>query len=147
MMPTLTSDGLLIAGDAAALCLAAGIWLEGVNFAMASGMYAGEAVLDALRTGDTSVAGPRGLPAPARGHVRAQGPSQVAPSARSLVLSDRVQHLYPELATSVVERMFRVDNPEPKPGLRRIVSQERKRVGIRRRDLARDALDGLRSFG
>ena len=28
---------------AAALCLAAGIWLEGVNFAMASGMYAAEA--------------------------------------------------------------------------------------------------------
>ena len=28
----------LLAGDAAALCLAAGIWLEGVNFAMASGI-------------------------------------------------------------------------------------------------------------
>ena len=40
MMPTMVADGLLIAGDAAALCLAAGIWLEGVNFAMASGMYA-----------------------------------------------------------------------------------------------------------
>jgi electron transfer flavoprotein-quinone oxidoreductase len=43
--------------------------------------------------------------------------------------------------------MFRVDNPEPKPGLRRIVASERKRLGIRRRDLARDGLDGFRSFG
>src|SRR3954451_13740691 len=34
MMPKLVSDGLLVTGDAAALCLAAGIWLEGVNFAM-----------------------------------------------------------------------------------------------------------------
>ena len=66
--------------------------------------------------------------------------------APGLVLSDRVQHLYPEFATGVVERMFRVDNPEPKPGVRRIVAQERKRAGIRRRDLARDGFDALRSF-
>ena len=43
MMPKMTGDGMLVAGDAAALCLAAGIWLEGVNFAMASGIAAGEA--------------------------------------------------------------------------------------------------------
>ena len=45
MIPKLTDNGLLVAGDAAALCLAAGIWLEGVNFAMASGMYAGQPLL------------------------------------------------------------------------------------------------------
>ena len=33
MMPELSCDGMLVAGDAAAMCLAAGIWLEGVNFA------------------------------------------------------------------------------------------------------------------
>ena len=48
MMPQLAGDGLLVAGDAAAMCLAAGIWLEGVNFAMASGMAAGEAADEAL---------------------------------------------------------------------------------------------------
>ena len=37
MMPELVADGMLIAGDAAAMCLAAGIWLEGVNFAIGSG--------------------------------------------------------------------------------------------------------------
>ena len=42
MMPALSADGMLVAGDAAALCLAAGVWLEGVNFAMASGMEAGQ---------------------------------------------------------------------------------------------------------
>jgi electron transfer flavoprotein-quinone oxidoreductase len=57
MMPKMTTDGMLVAGDAAAMCLAAGIWLEGVNFAMASGMYAGEAAADALAAGDTSAAG------------------------------------------------------------------------------------------
>ena len=67
--------------------------------------------------------------------------------APELVLSDRVQHLYPQLMTSTVERMFRVDNPQPKPGLRRILASERKRLGIRRRDLLRDALAGWRTFG
>jgi electron transfer flavoprotein-quinone oxidoreductase len=43
--------------------------------------------------------------------------------------------------------MFHVDNPHPKPGLRRIVAGERKRVGVRRRDLVRDGWTGFRSFG
>jgi electron transfer flavoprotein-quinone oxidoreductase len=63
------------------------------------------------------------------------------------VLSDRVQHLYPELVANTIERMFQVDNPRPKPGLTRILREERKRSGVRLRDLARDALDGMRSFG
>ena len=146
MLPTLTGNGLLVAGDAAALCLAAGIWLEGVNFAMASGMYAAETVLDALRAGDTSVTGLSGYGKRLEDTFVLKDHRKLR-RAPALVLSDRVQHLYPELVTSVAERMFRVDNPEPKPGLRRILAQERKRVGIRRRDLARDGLAGLRTFG
>ena len=146
MMPKLAGDGLLVAGDAAAMCLAAGIWLEGVNFAMASGMYAGRAAIEALGRGDVSTAG-------LAGYERRLAETFVLKDHRKLrraphlVLSDRVQHVYPELITSIAERMFRVDNPAPKPGLRRIVASERKRLGISRRDLARDGLDGLRSFG
>ncbi|HEX9259705.1 MAG TPA: FAD-dependent oxidoreductase, partial [Acidimicrobiales bacterium] len=57
MMPELTTDGLLVAGDAAAMCLAAGIWLEGVNFAIGSGTAAGLAAAEALVRKDTSAAG------------------------------------------------------------------------------------------
>jgi electron transfer flavoprotein-quinone oxidoreductase len=64
-----------------------------------------------------------------------------------LVLSDRVQHKYPSFVTGVVERMFRVDNPTPKPGVRRIVNQERKKAGIKLSELVRDALTGLKGFG
>ena len=67
--------------------------------------------------------------------------------APELVLSDRVQHLYPQMVTGIAERMFRVDNPQPKPRLRTIIKQERKRAGVRRRDLLRDGLDGWRTFG
>jgi electron transfer flavoprotein-quinone oxidoreductase len=146
MMPKMTGDGMLVAGDAAAMCLAAGIWLEGVNFAMASGMYAGEAAAEALAAGDTTATGLSGYER--RLHdtfvLRDHRKLRRAPS---LVLSDRVQHLYPHLIANTVERMFRVDNPSPKPGLRRILNEERKRAGVKLRDLARDGLDGLRSFG
>ena len=146
MMPKMTGDGMLVAGDAAALCLAAGIWLEGVNFAMASGMYAAEAAAEALDANDTSAVG-------LAGYERRLNDTFVLRDHRklrrapALVLSDRVQHLYPHMIANTVERMFRVDNPTPKPGLRRILNEERKRAGVKLKDLASDALDGLRSFG
>lgn len=146
MMPKMAIAGMLVTGDAAALCLAAGIWLEGVNFAMASGMYAGEAAAEAIAAGDTSE---RGL----GGYLRRLGDTFVLRDHRrlrrapELVLSDRVQHLYPEMVANVAERMFRVDNPHPKPGLRRILDEERRRAGVRRRDLLRDGWTGFRSFG
>lgn len=146
MMPKMTTDGMLVAGDAAALCLAAGIWLEGVNFAMASGMYAGEAAVEAVQAKDTSATG-------LAGYQRRLSDTFVLKDHRKLrrapelVLSDRVQHLYPSMVANVVERMFQVDNPNPKPGVRRILNQERKRAGVRRRDLLRDGWTGFRSFG
>ena len=146
MLPTLAGNGMLLAGDAAALCLAAGIWLEGVNFAMASGMYAGEAAVEALRSDDVSVGGLAGYQRRLEATFVLKDHRKLK-RAPELVLSDRVQHLYPGFVTSIAERMFRVDNPEPKPGVRTIIAQERKRAGIRRRDLATDGLNGLRSFG
>ena len=146
MMPTFVADGLLVAGDAAAMCLAAGIWLEGVNFAMASGMYAAEAIVEALALGDTTAKGLAGYLSRLestfvlKDHRKLRGAPQ-------LVLSDRVQHMYPQLIANVAERMFRVDNPIPKPGLRKIFAEERKRLGVRTRDLIKDAYAGFKSFG
>ncbi len=146
MMPKMTGDGILVAGDAAAMCLAAGIWLEGVNFAMASGIYAGEAAAEALAAGDPSAAGLAGYERRLEDTFVLRDHRKLR-RAPGLVLSDRVQHLYPEMIANTVERMFRVDNPAPKPGLRAIFNSERKRAGIKLADLARDARDGLRSFG
>ncbi|HNJ97165.1 MAG TPA: FAD-dependent oxidoreductase [Ilumatobacteraceae bacterium] len=146
MMPRMVTAGMLVAGDAAALCLAAGIWLEGVNFAMASGMYAGEAAVEAIRKGDVSEKGLAGYLRRLRETFVLKDHHKLR-RAPSLVLSDRVQHLYPQMVAGVVERMFRVDNPEPKPGLRRILRDERKKAGVRLRDLARDGWKGMRSYG
>ncbi len=146
MMPKMTMAGMLVAGDAAALCLAAGIWLEGVNFAMASGMYAGQTAVEAIAAGDVREEGLAGYRQRLSDTFVLRDHRKLH-RAPELVLSDRVQHLYPTMVANVVERMFRVDNPAPKPGLRRILAQERKGAGVRRRDLLRDGWSGLRSFG
>ena len=146
MMPKMVADGLLVAGDAAALCLAAGIWLEGVNFAMASGMYAGQSAAQAVAAGNTSASG-------LQSYTKKLNETFVLKDHKKLrkiphlVLSDRVQHKYPGFVTGIVERMFRVENPDPKPGVRRILREERKKAGISLMDLIRDALTGLKGFG
>lgn len=47
MMPTLYTDGFLVAGDAAAFVVGTGLILEGANFAVASGEAAAETVIRA----------------------------------------------------------------------------------------------------
>jgi electron transfer flavoprotein-quinone oxidoreductase len=126
-MPRLTAPGLLIAGDAAAMCLAAGIWLEGVNMALGSGMAAGRTAARMLArhsNGDSLDE----LYRAELGFVLAD--HRKLREIPHLVLSDRMQQQYPAFVANVVERMFRVDNPEPKPGLRRIVREERKRTPL-----------------
>jgi electron transfer flavoprotein-quinone oxidoreductase len=54
MMPKIVSDGLLIAGDAAAFFLEAGPILRGMDFAIESGSLAAETLLIAHKKGDFS---------------------------------------------------------------------------------------------
>jgi electron transfer flavoprotein-quinone oxidoreductase len=146
MVPELLCDGMMVAGDAAALCLAAGIWLEGVNFAIASGAAAGRTAAEAVAGGDTSAAGL------ARYRSRLES-SFVLKDHRKLrrapgfVMSDRVQRRYPAIVCDLVEELFTVRNPEPKPGGLRTARRELKKAGVRLRDLASDGWTALRTFG
>jgi electron transfer flavoprotein-quinone oxidoreductase len=54
MMPRLYTDGMLVAGDAAAFVVGTGLILEGANFAVASGGVAAETVIKAKQKGDFS---------------------------------------------------------------------------------------------
>ena len=103
---------MLVAGDAASMSLAAGLWLEGVNFAIGAGLAAGRAADRAIAAGDDCSA--RGLASYRR-----------RPGVASFVLADhkRLRKAadtrpvrpgaagYPGLACDFVERMFTVTNP------------------------------------
>jgi electron transfer flavoprotein-quinone oxidoreductase len=146
MMPELVGDGILVAGDAAAMCLAAGIWLEGVNFAIGSGAAAGRAAAQAVSRGDAS--------ADALGSYRRALESSFVladhrklRAAPHLVMGDLAQRGLPAVACGVMEDLFTVRNPEPKPGVRRIVRTQMRRHGVRARDAVREGLRALRAFG
>jgi electron transfer flavoprotein-quinone oxidoreductase len=145
-IPTLATAGMLVAGDAAALTLAAGIWLEGVNFAIGSGYAAGRAADRAIGSGDRS--------ATALASYRSDLESQFVLAdhkrlrrAPALVLSDRVQQRYPGLICDLVEGMFTVTNPTPKPGGLGVTRAAAARHGVKLRQLAADTVRALRTFG
>ncbi len=146
MMPELVGDGILVTGDAAAMCLAAGIWLEGVNFAIGSGAAAGRAAAKAIAAGDTSSGGLAGYRARLESSFVMQDHRRLR-DAPHLVMGELSQRHLPEIACGVAEQMFTVTNPRPKPRLNKIVRQEVRRSGARFRDLARDGWRAMRTFG
>ncbi len=145
-MPELVGDGLLVAGDAAAMTLATGIWLEGVNFAIGSGYAAGRAADRALTAGDCSTRGLASYRADLEGQFVLADHKRLR-RAPALVLSDRVQRRYPGLLCDLAEGMFTVTNPAPKPGGLRVTRDAAARHGVTLRQLAVDTLRGLRIFG
>lgn len=146
MMPSMIGDGLLVAGDAAAMCLAAGIWLEGVNFAIGSGSAAGKAAARAVKRGDTSAAGLDSYRTRIEGTFVMKDHRRLR-DAPHLVMSDLAQQKLPALACGVAERMFHVDNPNPKPGLRKILRAEMKANGVKFKDALSQGLRALKTFG
>ncbi len=145
-IPPLATDGMVIAGDAAAMTLAAGMWLEGVNFAIGSGFAAGRAVDRAIASGDCSVRGLASYRADLE-HQFVLADHKRLRKAPALVLSERVQRRYPGLICDLADGMFTVTNPMPKPGGLRLTRAAAAKHGVKLRELAGDTLRGLRIFG
>lgn len=136
----LSAPGMLVTGDAAGLCLAAGIWLEGVNFAIGSGLEAGRHARRILETGDERPYR-RALEQTfvLQDHKRLRG-------ASGLLLSDRIQQRYPGMMADLVQGLFTVTNPEAKPGALRLLRGAAKNNGVKLRHLLADGLAGGRVF-
>ena len=145
-MADLVGDGMLVTGDAAGLCLAAGLWLEGVNFAIGSGIAAGETAAEAIRADDTSAAGLAGYRRRVESSFVLKDHKKLR-HAPDLLLNERVQRFYPQLTCDVVEGVFTVENPRPKRGLARVALDAARHSPVRLVDLARDSITMLRSYG
>ncbi|MHB1713139.1 MAG: FAD-dependent oxidoreductase [Acidimicrobiales bacterium] len=145
-MPTLVTAGMVVAGDAAAMTLAAGVWLEGVNFAIGSGLAAGRAIDRAISAGDCSSAGLSSYRSDLEGQFVLADHKRLR-RAPSLLLSDRMQHRYPGMICDLAEGMFTVTNPIPKPGARRLARAAASKHGVTLRQLGRDTVRAMRIFG
>lgn len=144
-IPKLAVDGMVVAGDAAGLCLATGLWLEGVNFAIGSGLAAGRAVAAALAAGDTSARGLAGYRRDLEsGFVLAD--HKRLRKAPQVVLADRLQQRYPGLLCDLTEGVFTVTNPVPKPGVLRLLRRSATHHQVSLAGLIRDGLAAMRVF-
>jgi len=124
MMPRLYTDGLMVAGDAAALVLATGRAMEGINFAIASGMAAAETVKKAREKGDYSqqtlslyekLLAESFVLRDLRGFRRAP----------EFLKNQRLYDVYPDLVCSLAEKAFQVDG-NPKKKMWQLVREEMK---------------------
>lgn len=129
MIPELVGDGILVTGDAAALCNATGLNLEGINLASHSGVLAGRAVIAAHQAGDFSK---RGLEV----YRKLMNDSFVikdlkqARKAPHMLHNNRIYNEYPELACSIMEQIYRIEGTPKKDLSRLFLKTAREKVGL-----------------
>jgi electron transfer flavoprotein-quinone oxidoreductase len=145
MLPKLSTDGMLVAGDAAAFCFAAGLYLEGINYAIQSGFAAGEAAVAAHRARDFSARGLRVYEARLRAR-KVLGDFRRYRHAPEFVNSERLQNFYPELLAEGAERLFRVDG-RGKKKIVPIALETLRRYRVSPFQLIRDLWAGGRALG
>jgi electron transfer flavoprotein-quinone oxidoreductase len=106
-LPRLLGDGYVMVGDAAGLSLNALITVRGMDFAIASGYHAAQAIAAAKAAGDTSAAG-------LAGYERALRESfvlkdlQTAADVPALLENQRLFTHYPEAVTKLMADIFTI---------------------------------------
>jgi electron transfer flavoprotein-quinone oxidoreductase len=143
MIPELVGDGILVTGDAAALCNATGVNLEGINLAAQSGCLAGKAVSAAHQAGDFSR---KGL----EEYRRLMNDSYVIKDlklyrkAPHMLHNDRIYNEYPEMVCSLMEQIYRIDGA-PKENMSKLfLKTAREKVGLK--NLAADVFGAWRAL-
>jgi len=142
-LPKLYGNGILFTGDAAGFICSTGLTLEGMNFAITSGLAAARTVLRAKEKGDFS---------------EGQLAHYQELLEKSFVLKDlrtfrrapgflsnpRLYELYPSLVCEIAGRIYRV-NGEPRKNILSVVREETKgKISMGR--LIKDVIQGVRAL-
>lgn len=129
MIPELVGDGIMVAGDAAALCNATGLNLEGINLASQSGIIAGKAAVAAHAARDFSK---QGLSV----YKKMLEESYVIKDlklfrkAPHMLHNNRIYREYPEMMCDFMENVYKIDGI-PKNNVTRVFLQSAtKKVGL-----------------
>lgn len=142
-IPELYGDGILLVGDAAGLVYATGLVLEGMNFAIASGFAAAEAVKQARQAGDFSKKSLAHYETLLNDSFVLQDLKNFKRTPNFLAKS-RLYELYPALACAIAHRLFTVDG-QPRKKLLSLMKQEMKgRVSLSQ--VAKDGIEAWRAL-
>lgn len=143
--PRLAERGVMVAGDAASMTLASGLWLEGVNYALASGAVAGRCAATWIGSGSEGPMDPSLYVHGFDGSPNGRNLRRLRHSS-SFIMSHEVQHDLPVLALSAARRLFNVDDNAPKPRLRTILTSASKEANLGKLRLLRTMFRGWRAF-
>ena len=106
MLPQLSRAGMLVTGDAAGFVFAAGMFLEGMNFAIASGLAAAATAQEAHAEGNYSTKSLARYRKRLEESFVLQDLKQFR-GAPAFAMNERVQNVYPDLLCEVAENVFR----------------------------------------
>lgn len=143
MVPELAGDGIMLAGDAAALCIVTGLNLEGINLATQSGVLAGQAAIEAHQQRDFSKA--------VLSHYRQLlEESYVLKDLKlyrrtpKMLHNDRIYSQYPELICGMFDEIYRIDG-QPKETMTKLMLRKVKEtVGLK--SMLTDVYGGWRAL-
>jgi len=142
-VPELVGDGIMVVGDAAALCIVTGLNLEGINLAAQSGVLAGKAAIEAHQKRNFSKAS-------LSVYRRMLEESFVLKDLKmyrrtpQMLHNDRIYDQYPELVCSLMDEIYNI-NGKPKENMTRLLLRKvKEKVGLK--NLLADVYGGWRAL-
>jgi electron transfer flavoprotein-quinone oxidoreductase len=143
MVPRLYGNGLLVAGDAAGFLVSTGLTLQGMNYAIASGFAAAQAVLMARQEGDYSSKGLACYQDLLKENYVLKD-LKTFRHAPGFLANPRIYKLYPSLVCGVSEKILQVTGRPKKKFLRLIRDEMKGKISLLR--LIKDIIQAGRAL-
>lgn len=141
MLPKMVGDGVLIAGDAAGLCLNVGYTVRGMDLAVASGEAAAKAVIAAKEKGDFSEAGLATYTAEL-GESFVMKDLEQYKNLPGFLDNPRMFNDYPQMVAGIMKDLFTINGPSAP--LRKKAMPHLKKVGFL--NMIKDGIKGVRAI-
>jgi len=143
-VPRRYGNGWMLVGDAAGFCFSNGMVIQGMNYAVGSGVRAAETVLDAKERGDFSQSAMKDYKRRLQQSYIWQDFARFD-DMEEVVWNDRIHHTYPELIEGIFTEMFTQDET-PKEKTRNVVKDQMKEKGVSPIDMMKDAFTGAKNL-
>ncbi len=143
MMPKLYADGIVCAGDSAAMVLGTGLILEGANFAMAAGAGAGQTVIRAREKNDFTASTLAHYESLLRDRFVLKD-LRTFRRAPHFLENPRIYQDYPELACGMMRSIFHSDGQPRKNSFAVLRESMKGKVGLRQ--ILSDALKARKAL-
>ncbi len=133
-----SGPGWMLVGDAAGFCFSNGMMIQGMNYAVGSGVRAADAILEMKDKGDWSAAGFHGYEERLKDSYIWKDFERFS-DMEEVVWNPRMHHTYPQFIESLFTEMFTQDET-PKKKTRQLVREKMKEQGVNPLKLAKDGL-------